>query len=293
MKNIWYNDIINEKLINNYFFIDNLMANNSYKNNLNENLLWSNSEFVDRAKVKFTTTYVETENAYSIFDTLLNKYNISTNSVIFDIGCGDGRLIKFLSENKFNKILGLDLMYNNLLKIKNNKSLNHDKILLIADDFYNLPVKPQTADVIFLWGVLTCLPDHKRAFETVKNVLKKDGIIILIEPILESVLIYSLVRNDLNEFIRSFLSSSRATYWNDKENRYDLYTSKYWEGFVKTTGMTIIDKLGINIFPSLLFGAFFQDNNISNEKKEEICALIPNIIDLCPAFNRQIIYVLQ
>ena len=99
-------------------------------------------------------------------------YSLSKNSVILDIGCGNGRNMNF---NNYH-FIGLDNC-NKFLKICNNKNLN-----VIEANMKNIPIVCNICDAIICIAVFHHLSSFESRIESLyemKRVLRKDGLLLL------------------------------------------------------------------------------------------------------------------
>lgn len=106
----------------------------------------------------------------------INK--LPKNSIIADIGCGNGRHL-IPCANRCKKVIGIDLS-KELLKIVKRKSieLKLDNIELIHSDAVHLPLKNNVFDaVLFIASLHNIKGNIKRinSLKEINRVLKKDG----------------------------------------------------------------------------------------------------------------------
>jgi len=90
---------------------------------------------------------------------------------VLDLGCGDGVLNQFIS-NDIN-LISFDLSFN-LLKLNSNKNK-------IQGNITNLPFKKESFDLVFAFTVIQDLPIEKieKSILEIKKILKKEGIFII------------------------------------------------------------------------------------------------------------------
>lgn len=98
---------------------------------------------------------------------------IKPDSIVCDIGCGDGSLLKLLS-SRIRKGIGLDA------RIDARKQGN---IEYKSFDFCNsLPLEDSSVDAVVMLAVLEHVPDFELAFQEVARVLRPGGIFLATTP---------------------------------------------------------------------------------------------------------------
>lgn len=115
------------------------------------------------------------EKAFTIEKELLLR-NISKDSVVLDIGCGFGRVVKSLAPH-VKKIIGIDNDKEAIEKTKESvKDVNNVEIIL--EDAEELSFGDETFDVVdCMGGTISNLGDtKKKIFSEVKRVLKDGGL---------------------------------------------------------------------------------------------------------------------
>lgn len=93
---------------------------------------------------------------------------------ILDVGCGGGLFIEELQRYGY-KITGIDISYNLLSKIKENK-------ILLSAKVSGLPFKDKTFSCILCTEVLEHILDINKSLLELKRVLKPDGYLIITVP---------------------------------------------------------------------------------------------------------------
>ena len=259
--------------------------------NLSDNNIWHNTVLGTRSSINFSTTNTETVIIKSILKNTFEKYNINKEMIICDAGGADGRITDFLIEEKFEKIILFDLDPKNIINFKKNLNLSYsDNILCLADDVNTLPFKDNSIDIIIAVSLFTSTNNFNKSLKSLSRTLKKGGIIINFEPTLESTLIYSLVRQDVKEFINILNTSTRATWWEDKKNRYSIYPQKTIDKFMNIKELKLMEKGGISVFPSLVFGGVLQNKQVTLNTKDKLFKdIINSQIDL--SCYRQVMYI--
>ena len=98
------------------------------------------------------------------------------NLTILDLGSGQGGTAKVLSEK--NTVISLDL---NIVRLKSQEDFK-DNILRINGDALNVPLKPDSFDLIILQDVIEHVSDPQSLLNSLLSLLKKNGILYLSTP---------------------------------------------------------------------------------------------------------------
>ncbi len=109
---------------------------------------------------------------------LIKKYKNPKNSLVLEVGCGDGRFASYFGK-KFKRYYGIDpdKEYISIAKEKN-KSKN---FIFKKGYAEKIPFKGKF-DIIFLPLSWHFIDDFDEALLEIKRVIKDEGIIIIVEP---------------------------------------------------------------------------------------------------------------
>jgi|GEM_PF-5775459 len=105
---------------------------------------------------------------------------ISGQGIIFDAGCGDGRLMEVMRRNHGQVMVGIDISRRQLTLAKNR--LNDKKTHLIQASITHLPFKDDMFHHIVSWSVLIHVEkeeDRMLGYKELKRVMERDGVILL------------------------------------------------------------------------------------------------------------------
>ena len=119
--------------------------------------------------------FAEAENFISL---LINYLNIQKGSRIIDLACGKGRHSIFLNELGY-EILGLDLSKESIL---HNKKFENSSLRFEVHDMRNEISTDKVYAVFNLFtsfGYFESEEDDQKVFQSISNVLKKDGYFVL------------------------------------------------------------------------------------------------------------------
>lgn len=115
----------------------------------------------------------------------VKKY-VDTNTILLDLGCGYGRLAKYLlPTQKLARYIGVDSSYEMLQIFKSRYdaevSEQSTPLTLLNADIHTLPLKDRSVDVVFVSAVF--LHNHKsvvrRAIEELKRVMKPGATLLV------------------------------------------------------------------------------------------------------------------
>ena len=113
----------------------------------------------------------------------IKKKNLSSPSIL-DVGCGNGDFLRYLRKNSKNiKLTGIDYK----------KNSNQEDINFITGDIFDTKFKEQF-DVVIALAVIEHIWDVKAYVMRLRELCKKDGLILVMTPN-NSSLLYGFARN--------------------------------------------------------------------------------------------------
>ncbi|MCM8787046.1 MAG: methyltransferase domain-containing protein [Candidatus Omnitrophica bacterium] len=96
----------------------------------------------------------------TVFDLIGNK-----NGKILEIGCGEGLFLKKF-KNDFNRIVGIDISFEQLKKAKE----SHKELRLIRADASDVPFKDSVFDIVICINFFLNIPSEEKVFEILKEI---------------------------------------------------------------------------------------------------------------------------
>ncbi|MFC2166217.1 class I SAM-dependent methyltransferase [Acidobacteriota bacterium] len=159
-------------------------------------------EYKKRYSYKFSSLFQTYWN-----NTLIDEADHPSFAVAFDLGCGNGILLKDLVK-KFKYAIGLDA---SLDMVKDIKAEYGKNVSIIVGDGMNLPVCAEAFDVVFCRGTLHHLSSLTQGLEEIKICLKKDGVLIFSEPSNDSIIV-RIARFIMYKFSSKFHEDDIAFY---------------------------------------------------------------------------------
>jgi len=257
------------------------------------NRVWEGAVFYGRLADPYSTTAVESESLSAKLQSFLNGHRVAKDAIVMDAGCADGRVTHFLLDAGMRRIVSTDLDQESVNRLV--ASLNaeeQEKVLAIVDDFNTLPIASESIDLLVASALLAEMPDFGRAVQSAIRMLKVGGLLFYFDPILEHALVYALVRNDLDEFLRVARTSMRATMWDQRERRYRVHAAHQLEKqLLEHPELEILERDGISMLPSLVFGGVLQDQYASADRKQRLKDAIIALMTENLQIYRQVIYI--
>ncbi len=128
---------------------------------------------IDRIATDYDRTrWVPSKLRDKFFNKLIDEVPLSTESRIFELGVGTGRLAIPFSHLGY-KVFGIDVSLLMLKKAVQNRGTGHNKFYLLQADASNLPIKEKSLDLCLFVHILHLLENWKEAIDSVERLLKK------------------------------------------------------------------------------------------------------------------------
>lgn len=258
-----------------------------------EETIWRQSTFKDRSENTYTTSWCEQQLGEMELNKAFDMTIINHNEIVMDLGCGDGRYVRYLLNRGFTKIVALNYELEPLIQLANSLTPNEKQhVLLICADIFEHPLQLRKAKFVLAWGLMTSTLDFHRSLNVCIDLLTESGWLFNAEPVLEQALVYALVKADLKEFHRILITKTRPRMWNEREKRYRVLTSKeLMEGMISPR-LKSLKIGGINTLPSLVFGGLLDSEPLL-PAGVTLESLWREISDVCLGWNRQITFLSQ
>ncbi len=160
---------------------------------------------------------------------------------ILDVGTGSGKVLKFLKGKKY----GIDIS-KEMIKIAKTKTDAH----LIISDAHNLPFKDESFDTITLAFVYRNLIDRKKFLKEAHRVLKKDGILLILDFSLPENNLLKLIYKNIYLIIVNFIGYILSG---------NYFAYKYLrESIIKFSNEDIVEEISLNGFKAFKVGLTFN-----------------------------------
>ncbi len=113
-------------------------------------------------------------NIYPLKYALQGISYMKKNGKILEAGCGNGRILRYLHQKKYD-IIGIDYIPECIEKIK-----KETDCIAETGDILNLHYKDESFDLILAFGLYHGLQEnlHNQAFSETQRILKKNGILV-------------------------------------------------------------------------------------------------------------------
>lgn len=264
----WANQYLDSNLIQEYDYSEYNGILIQAKLRELDKTIWTDSVFATRALTPYSTTWCEQKLGESLFDKGVASATLGAESLVMDLGCGDGRYVHAMLKRGAKRIIALNYELEPLLKLKSVLTEEQQQqVFLICGDINENPLQPSIGTFIVAWSLWTSTPDFTQSMHSTLRLVKPSGLLLNAEPVLEHALLYALVMGDHEEFFRTLVSKTRPRMWDERETRYRVQTLRELRQLMRNPHLEIIWENGINVMPSLLFGGLLTRTSISDDTK--------------------------
>lgn len=109
---------------------------------------------------------------------LVSKLNLDKNAKILDLGCGEGRNIRLLTESGY-EVTGIDQSKHALDIVRNLYNLPSEK-LICADAIESIrQLASETFNLVLCWGLMHYISNTSTALNEIHRVLKRSSHVII------------------------------------------------------------------------------------------------------------------
>jgi hypothetical protein len=237
-----------------------------------KSLVFSDMQYIERAEVRYTTSFYEFRQTEKILADIVQNTGISSLAVpkISDFGAGDGRIFKILKKLCPGlQYAGVEYDYPNARKL----AALDESLVSICDDACSVEFPGDYFDLSLAWGLFHNFNDqqYRACSKKIMACTRNGGHVVLAEPTLESVLLYSLVKRDISEFIRIYNTKTRPAMWEDKDERYNVNFINQTRALIANeAALKVVLEYGVDIWPSLIFGNILQDADADDDTLREL-----------------------
>ena len=142
------------------------------------NRIWNKVWSDNRPKNYSTFRLFKTKDKINILKSLGVDF---TNKRVLDIGCGEGTALFYLQEYFGITGVGVDIT-ESLIQKNQKKAINYPGLRFERGEQKSLNFQSDEFDIVLSWGVVEHIKEYIHALAEARRVLKKDGILVLIQP---------------------------------------------------------------------------------------------------------------
>jgi len=117
-------------------------------------------------------------------EAILNESGVTGNSVVLEVGAGNGFLTEALAEHS-GKVYGGEVQEGMLRKLRRRVARFGEKVFLIKGDISLMPLDEELADVCILYYSFHEFGDKGKAVDIISGAIKKGGLLSIYEPAFE------------------------------------------------------------------------------------------------------------
>jgi ubiquinone/menaquinone biosynthesis C-methylase UbiE len=128
--------------------------------------------------------YNPVRKAFTCREAILNESGVTANSVVLEVGAGNGFLTEALAERS-GKVYAVELQEGMLSKLRRRVARFGEKVSLIKGDISLIPLDEELADVCILYYSFHEFGDKEKAADTIGEAIKQGGLLSIYEPAFE------------------------------------------------------------------------------------------------------------
>lgn len=115
---------------------------------------------------------------------VLAESGITNNSVVLEVGAGNGFLTEVLAEHA-EKVYAVELQYGMIRKLRKRVQKFGDKVSIIHGDIASIALGEEFANVCLLYYSFHEVSDKIKAADNISKAIKKGGTLSIYEPAIE------------------------------------------------------------------------------------------------------------
>ena len=122
--------------------------------------------------------------AFTRREAILNESGVTENSVVLEVGAGNGFLTEALAERS-GKVYAVELQDGMIRKLRRRVARFGEKVSIIKGDISLISLDEELADVCILYYSFHEFGDKEKAADTISRAIKYGGLISIYEPTFE------------------------------------------------------------------------------------------------------------
>lgn len=185
----------------------------------------------------------------------LEKVPRNPDTIIIDIGCGDGRFTQLLVELGYQRIIATDAHLTPLLSLQHYADQEGfvDRLLIIHCDADDIPVRSGCAAAILAIGVYYYLNDrYERCLQEAHRLLQDCGVLINSEPDLEGAVYKSLIFEEPRDAIENLQEHRFKEEKGHTDFKFQLFSRQDYPSLLESNGFRLTDQHGLSLLPSII-----------------------------------------
>ncbi|MDO8446234.1 MAG: methyltransferase domain-containing protein [Deltaproteobacteria bacterium] len=235
------------------------------------------TQFQERAKLPFTMSSLDTLVYHSYLERIKPA---NTDSVIVDVGAGDGRNTEPWLRWGYKHIVAIDPVLSSLKRFQSLMYGSHPEwiaqCLLIQGEARHIPIASQKADLVFAIESLYYLSEnYELGLAECGRVIKNGGLFLTSERAWEGALLSQLLYGGVQNMIMLHHDRYMLEGLLDNRVRLRTFTEDELLSIIKDAGLVSVEIKGISVL-SVVLGYLRGQGKISIEDEK----YIPEVINL-------------
>lgn len=197
--------------------------------------------------------------------------------VALDLGCGDGRVTLELLRTSSLNVISVDIDHANMLRVTQRIGTDQKpRWLGWVGDAKTLDLPMESLDAVCVMGLLhVLLPEVASLLRSLYGFLRTGGLLINSEATVEGALLYAIARRSIQEFQRVASSQTKTVdFDNPSAPRVPVVSSSHMQGLLESAGFQIVHRVPVSVIPSLLYGAWFREESLSETERRGIHEIV-------------------
>ena len=138
----------------------------------------------------------------------LKKFDKSTDKVVLEVGCSNGRLIDSIIKDIDYKYIGSDAVKNKILIL----SKKYEGVPFLIFDLLKNPFKKSICNTLVMLNVLEHIENDLSAIQKIHSILKKNGYLVIEDISFKTIAIWEVVSNILNKDYETQLIKAKKSF---------------------------------------------------------------------------------
>lgn len=235
----------------------------------------------------YRTVSAEHSFYFRTIESALRRIHRASDPLIADLGCGDGRFVRWLLETGCQRVVGMDISRANLHRLRERVRAMPsaaEKVMLIEGDIEKPPLPTASVDLVMAVGVLLVLNErYAQGVRACAQLVRPGGYLLTFDPTDFGAAMYAIVRHNLEELKKVVDERTKTVDIADPRSpRYSVRSAEEMVAAHQAAGLKVISVSGIPLFPSLLFGAVKQLHPWTAEQLAEMKRLNDKLTEQFP-----------